>query len=158
MLFRDQIIRLTDQVSTDFIKNIRAVPEDKLTWSVLDAGRTPLDLFQEIAQAATYGIPMLQNRACPPFNPEDWGKLVAERQAWDTLDKCEAALKTNLEAWYATIREFPESDMSIEIDLPFVEGLRQSMADIMAYPYWNTSYHLGQLCFIQILYGDKEMR
>jgi hypothetical protein len=157
MLYTDQIIRLTEQAADDFVKNMRALPADKLHWSVLDVARTPMDLFQEIAQSPTYVIPMLVNRTCPPFNPESFGQLVQERQAWDTLDKCEEVMKKNLAAVYETIRAFPAEDLTIEIDLPFAEGMRRSMADIMSYPYWNLSYHVGQVCFIQILLGDQDL-
>lgn len=157
MRYQDQIIRLTQQQAESFIKNIRAIPEDKLNWSVEGAGRTPMDMLQEIAQAPGFAIPMLTNKACPPFDPESWGKAMEARKAWVTVDQCEAIMNENLEKLYAVIKDYPDADLPFEIDLPFVEGLRQSMADIMAYPYWNLSYHLGQICFVQILYGDKEM-
>jgi hypothetical protein len=153
MQFTTQLIRMTESVHADFVRNIWAMPEDKLNWSVLDAGRTPLSLFQEVANAPTYALPMLATRACPPFDPAMMEAIMAEQAKLDTLDKCEEAMKENLQKLYEAIRTFPESDLEIEIDLPFAEGMRQSMADIMGYPYWNTSYHLGQIGFIQTLYG-----
>jgi hypothetical protein len=30
--------------------------------------------------------------------------------------------------------------------------------DCIAYIYWNTAYHWGQLMYVQTMYGDKEMR
>jgi hypothetical protein len=27
---------------------------------------------------------------------------------------------------------------------------------MLEYPRWNATYHLGQIAFIQTLYGDKE--
>lgn len=158
MKYTDQLIRLTRDSADAFVRAAKAIPEDKLRWSVQDAGRTPLDIFQEVAQAPLYTIPMLEARACPPFDPEKFGEYKAQRAKWDTIEECESVMNSNLGKLFSTIRSFPESELSYEIDLPFVEGLRQSMADIMAYPYWNTSYHLGQICFIQTLYGDKEMR
>ena len=158
MRYTDQLIRMTNSVAEGFMRAVRAMPEDKLNWKVMDASRTIMDIVQEVAQCPTYSIPMLQTRSCPPWNPEAFGKLKEERAQWETLDKCEAVLKENLEKLFEVIRSYPEADLSIEIDLPFVEGLRQSMADIMAYPYWNIAYHLGQVSFVQTLYGDWEMR
>jgi hypothetical protein len=157
MDYRQQLIRTTRDAAKGFVKNMRAIPADKLNWKVLDAGRSPMDLFQEVAQSPTYVIPILENRACPPWDPETFGALTAERQSWTTLDQCEAKLNESLDKWEACVRAFPEAEMPEEIDLPFVEGLRQSFADIMNYPYWNLSYHLGQICFIQTLYGDARM-
>ena len=31
------------------------------------------------------------------------------------------------------------------------------MIEMMDYPRWNFNYHLGQIAFIQMMYGDKEM-
>lgn len=156
MRYVDQIIRMTTNAAKDFVKNVRALPEDKVSWKVLDTGRSALDQFQEVAQSPLYVISMLELRACPPFEPEKWEQARVQRSGW-TVDECEAKLNENLATLFKAFREFPEEDLSIEIDLPFIEGLRQSMADIMAYPYWNISYHAGQVCFIQTLYGDKEM-
>ena len=158
MQYKDQLIRMTQKVADDFVKNVKAIPADKLNWKVEDSGRSAMDIFQEVAQAPTYAVPMLATRTCPDFNPETFGKMKAERAEWDTVEKCEAKLKQNLNSLFESIRSFPDNELATEIDLPFVEGMRQSMADIMAYPYWNTSYHLGQVCFIQTLYGDWDMR
>ena len=158
MQYKDQLIRLTNSVHDGFVKAIRAMPEDQIGWSVMDTGRTPLDMFQEVAQAPTYSIPMLQTRSCADFDRERHGEMATARKEWDSLDKCEDAMRENLEKLFREIREFPDDELSLEIDLPFIPGLRHSMADIMAYPYWNTAYHLGQVSFIQTLYGDNEMR
>lgn len=157
MRYTDQLIRLTNEAAKGIMKAVRAMPAEKLEWKVLDAGRSPLDILQECAQSPTYVIPMLQTRACPPFNPETFSKLKDERSSWD-VDKCEQVMTENLEKLFSEIRSFPQEELSFEIDLPFVEGLRQSMADIMGYPYWNLAYHLGQVSFIQTLYGDMDMR
>jgi len=134
------------------------MPEDKINWSVEGASRTMLDIFQEVAQSPLYSIPIIESRSCPPWDPEAFGKLKEERAQWNTIDKCEAVFKENLEKLYSVIREFPDDELSLEIDLPFVPDLRRSLADIMSYPYWNISYHQGQACFVQTLYGDWEMR
>src|SRR5688500_401875 len=97
MLYRDQIIRLTQQAADSYMKAVRAMPEDKLNWKVLDASRTAMDITQEVAQCPTYSIPMLQARACPPFDPETWGKVKEEREQWGTLEDCERVLRENLE-------------------------------------------------------------
>ena len=71
---------------------------------------------------------------------------------------CEAKLRAHLELFVEEVRAFDPADLDVEIWLPFAGGMQQKMADVMAYPYWNIVYHLGQINFIQTLYGDTEMR
>lgn len=157
MTYKDQIIRLTQGAVEHFLRSLKSMPTDKLEWSVNDLGRTPMDQFREIAQSPTWTVPLLKARSFPPFDPERFAQAKSERDTWD-LATCEAKLRENLELLYAEIRAFPDDELSTEIVLPFAGGITQSMADIMAYPYWNTVYHLGQINFVQILYGDNEMR
>lgn len=157
MKYTDQLIRLTDKAAADFERALDGLPEDKLEWKVLDAGRTALDQYQEIAQSPTYVIPILKNKSMGDFNPESFQKIRQERADWTKAD-CKRILRENLDKFYEVVRNYPDEDLTVEIDLPFAEGMRQSMADIMAYPYWNLSYHLGQIAFIQTLYGDWQMR
>ncbi len=158
MTYKEQLTRMTRQAAGSLMTSARAMPEDKLNWKVLDASRTDMDIVQEAAQCGTYTVPMLETRSCPPWDQEAFGKLKKARAQWNTLDRCESEMNRNLEALFAVIESFPEGEMSFEIDLPFAKDLRQSMADLMAYPYWNLVYHLGQVNMVQTLYGDWEMR
>ena len=55
------------------------------------------------------------------------------------------------------IENYPEGDLDRMIALPFMPDLKLSVAEILASPYWNLTYHLGQINFIQTTYGDMEM-
>ncbi|MFN3730271.1 MAG: hypothetical protein ACK4XJ_11240 [Fimbriimonadaceae bacterium] len=151
------MIRLTEEAHQTFLAYMRHTPEDKRTWSVLGVGRTPLALMQEIAMAPTWAIEMLAARACMEYDEQRMAADAALMGSWDTFDKCEAVLRENLDRFYELVRTFPQDELGLEIRLTFANDLPQSMADLMSFPYWNTTYHLGQLAFIQTLYGDKAM-
>jgi hypothetical protein len=158
MSFKEELIQMTDKAGQDFLLNVRAMPPDKLTWKPLGTGRSALDLLQEVAQSASYVIPILETRHVPDFNPEMFTRLMAERQTWDTIEKCEEVMRANHARLFEIIRNFPDEDLQHTVHLPFGEGFDQTMAEIMSYQYWNLSYHLGQVCYIQTLYGDMEIR
>jgi len=158
MSFKEELIQMTDKAGQEFLLNVRAMPPDKLTWKPLDTGRSALDLLQEVAQSASYVIPILETRQVPDFNAEMFTGLMAERQTWDTIEKCESVMKANHARLFEIIRDFPDEDLQQTVHLPFAGGFDQTMAEIMSYQYWNLSYHLGQVCYIQTLYGDMEMR
>lgn len=157
MSFKEELIQMTDKAGKEFLVNIRAIPADKLTWKPLDAGRSALDLLQEVAQSPTYVIPILEMRQVPDYSPEMLAETVAERQKWDTIEKCEEVMAANHARLFEIIRNFPDEDLQQTVHLPFAGGFDQTMAEIMSYQYWNLSYHLGQVCYIQTLCGDMEM-
>ncbi len=160
MNYQNQIIRLTDETVEGLFRTVRAMPADKLEWKPLDAGRSALDQLQECAQSAGWTTGMVQARAMPPMDAAQMGALMetmgAERKAWTTIDACEAVCREKLAEFYAVVRDFPDEDLDLEIILPFGGGMKKTMADLMVIPYWNMTYHCGQINFIQTLYGDKD--
>ena len=73
-----------------------------------------------------------------------------------TLDDCEAAGKANLETMKAAINALLDEDMDARIDLPWGKG-NYSLREVMGFPAWNCTYHMGQVSYIQTLYGDFSM-
>jgi uncharacterized damage-inducible protein DinB len=144
--------------ATEAISNsARAMPEGKLTLSVLDEGRTALDLLQECAQSPMWFAQILENRAAPEFDEAAWEEATKQCQQWQMLDACEQACKENSEMLYKIIQTFLDEELLNEISLPFGENFVASFADICMFQYWNLTYHWGQINFIQTLYGDKDM-
>ena len=157
MRYQDQVIRVTSKSVDGLFRNARAVPEDKIEWKPLDEGRSVLDQLQECAQAPSWYVSLLEARKAPEFDEEAMKKAGEERRAWKTIDECEKVCKENTERLAELIETFPDEDLEIMITLPFGEGMMFSMADVMMFHYWNNVYHIGQISYIQTLYGDKEM-
>lgn len=161
MDFKEFAIRSNAKASEDFLRNVRATPADKLTWKPGDKTRSPLEVCQEVAQSPTWGVQILTHRGWMGGTPKEMqqmmAKAMAERQSWDTVDKCEAAMKSNLEKLATTIRELPEAELTTTVRLPFGGGMDMSLADICLLQNWNATYHLGQVCYVQRMLGDTEM-
>jgi len=157
MRFQDQIAVATMRAVDDIFRSARAMPEDKLHWTPFESKRSMLDCLQECAQAPNFFLNMLETRSMPEFREEDFERARAEWAQWDTLDKCEQVCRKNTEKLCAVIRTFPDEDLGITIHLPFGGGMERSMADVAMFHLWNLTYHLGQINYIQTLYGDYEM-
>ncbi|HEY5596908.1 MAG TPA: hypothetical protein VIL47_06555 [Candidatus Bipolaricaulota bacterium] len=158
MHYQDQVIRMTKSAAEGLFRAARAMPPDKLTWKVLDKGRSALDLLRECAQSPSWFAPMLKHQAPPPeFTKDDMAAAQQQREQWKSATDCEKACKDSSETLYAVIKSFPDKDLAKEIKLPWGENFIASMADIAMFQYWNLVYHLGQVNFIQTLYGDKDM-
>lgn len=138
------------------IRAIRAMPEDKLQWEPLDMGRSAMEQFQEVAQSPLWAVGLLKTMKFE-LDPERMEKMRAEREAWTTVDQCENAARENAELLFDSIRSFPSEDMGKTIHLPFRGGMDMTVLQIMSLMVWNCNYHEGQICYIQTLYGDKDM-
>jgi hypothetical protein len=157
MRYQDYVIETTEQVCKDLVRNIRALPADKLEWSPGGAARGALDILQECAQSPSWFIGILKARAFPDFKPEQFQEMIAQRKTWSTIDECERVMNDNLQQLFAVVRDFPDADLDIRVTLPFGGGMVRSLAEMAQGQYWNANYHLGQICYIQLILGDKDM-
>lgn len=157
MKFQDYISDAIQRATDEAFKNAKAVPADKLDWKPLDNGRSVLDQLQELAQAPDYVTGMLTQDKAPEPDPERWEKLLAERKAWTTIEDCEREAKLRVGKLVEAIRQVPDEKLTDTQWLPYDGGRDFTIAEIMEYPRWNANYHLGQICYIQTLYGDKDM-
>jgi hypothetical protein len=157
MRYQDQIAAATMTVVEDLFRSAHAMPEDKLNWTPLESKRSVINILQECAQAPNWFRGMLITRSMPDLKEEDFEKARAERAQWETLDECERICRENTEKLCAVIRSFPDEDLGLMVHIPFGGGMDKSMADVVMFHYWNIVYHIGQINYIQTLYGDYEM-
>lgn len=140
----------------NLFRSAQGMPEDKLNWRVGDQTRTPLELLQECAQSLKWPESLLSKPEIT-FDPEQYEQSLKERRAWNTIDLCENAARRNLEATLAYVRDYPDNDLDRKITLPFAQGIVVTVGEILLSPYWNCVYHLGQINFVQTMYGDTDM-
>ena len=150
----DVLVKITREASEAIERSAAAMPEEKLNWRPMEVGRSALDQVVECGGLSHFTARMLRERAVPQFDPEALQRMKAEH---DTLDKARTLLHSGVDDFIAAVREFPEAQLEETLYLPFAGGMTRSFLDIMYYPYWNMSYHLGQINYIQTLYGDRDM-
>ena len=134
----------TAKAMEDLIKVHLGLPEDKRNWSPMGKARTSVDMLAECAVMNDVTIGMIKSRAFPAdFDMPMYQKSIADLCTdWTTL---EAALRKNTENAIAAIHTVADADLSIEIPMPW--GI-YTLAQVVAYPYWNMSYHEGQITYI----------
>jgi hypothetical protein len=145
---------LTRQAARDLERVIRAMPPDRLTWSPPEGGRTALDQLQECAILNYWNSDIMETRAVPPL---DWDRYNRMKADYDTVDKALVGLQAGAEVLVAALETFDPEHLDDTIVLPFGGGLTRSLAMVALLSYWNMTYHLGQMNYIQTLYGDREM-
>jgi hypothetical protein len=155
MRYQDQLIQDTKAAIDALFKAAHAMPADKLIWKVSDKGRTALSQCAECAQMIPMTIGMLETKTMPPMDENAMEQMGAQSAAW-TLADCERICREESEKLYVVLRNYSDEDLAKPIDLPFGDK-DWRMTDVASYPLWNITYHLGQISFIQTLYGDNEM-
>ena len=132
----------------------RAVPADKLDWAP-EGGRSVLALCRELALTPTWTLSAFRP------DPSDWSEEIREayhreEQSWTTVEACEAEWKRRFAEVDAFYRGMSDEGLKKTKWLPFNGGRDHTWLEMMDYPRWNATYHLGQIAYIQTLYGDKE--
>ena len=143
-----------DRAGAAVFARAEKVPAEKLEWSPLNEGRTVLSLVQECALCPTWTVGVLKTKKYEDDPNQSMEQYEAAAKAITDVASGEAAFAKNVAALKEAIDAFPEADMSEEITIPW--GTFR-FVDLMFVPAWNCHYHVGQINYIQTLYGDKEM-
>lgn len=157
MNYQTQIIEATKNAAEEYFRYAVAVPEDKLDWKPLDAGRSVLNMSREVAKAPDWAYELVADDKPFSFDESRMAEQQAEMEAWNTIAECRAACTTRLEKLAKLYSSIPDAKLTATKHLPFAGGRDHTWAEMMDYPRWNCTYHLGQVAYIQTLYGDKNM-
>jgi hypothetical protein len=155
MHLQTYMIDTTRAAAAEAFRYAKAMPEDKVDWKPLDAGRSVLDLCRELALCPTWCYDTIEGKA------GDWTEEVVEasrreQEQWKSVEACEAECNRRLEILFDLFSNMPDERLAETRWLPYDGGRDFTMPEMMDYPRWNFNYHLGQIAYIQTLYGDKE--
>jgi hypothetical protein len=156
MKYQEYMASATQSAANEAFKYAKAVTADKVEWSPLDAGRSVLDQAREMAKCPDWACQLLTTGS------DDWSEeqVAAQKEEmgqWKTVEQCEAACNEKLKKLFVVFSEIPDSRLEEKKWLPYDGGRDFTVMEMMDYPRWNFNYHLGQIGYIQTLYGDKGM-
>ena len=155
MRIQDHTIEATREAQEEAFRYARAVPDDRLEWQPEGQGQTVLSMAREIAKCADWAYDLL---ATGSMDYSEEGN--AETAGWKTIADCEAAGKEKLGRYFEFLKGIPDERLTETMELPFGPGgsmKRFTLGELMDYPRWNSTYHLGQIAYVQTLYGDRGM-
>ncbi len=155
MKLQEHVIESTQKAAEEVFRYARAVPEEQLDWKPLYTGRSVLDLARELAVTPDWAYDTLTSDAKP--DEAAFAAQKAEMESWKTVAECEAQCYKRLKRFYEAVGQLPDEKLSETKWLPYEGGRDFTYAEMMDYPRWNFNYHLGQIGYIQLLYGDREM-
>lgn len=136
----------------ELIKAFEALPEEKRGWSPEPGSRSALDQVAECALLCANAAELMQTRKWDTSWFESYFPLKERttQQGWGAILPM---LKQNAGKAAEAIRAIPGEELQQNVDMPWGS---QTVAEIAAYPYWNMSYHLGQINYIRSMLGCLE--
>jgi hypothetical protein len=157
MRLQDYTIDVTKEAKEEAFRYAKAVPEDKADWKPLDAGQSVLSMCRELAKCPDWAYELVSGEEAN-WSEEAQAAQKAEMEGWTSVEACERACEEKLGRYFELLKGLPDARFTETKDLPFGPGGSMktfTMAEMMDYPRWNFTYHLGQIGYIQTLYGDK---
>jgi hypothetical protein len=124
----------TIQAATDLEQALLQLPEDKRNWKSSQQSRSALDQVAECAIMNERVVDMIRLGVFPA----NYAHIEYQQQIgglcsdWPTLQKL---LHVNAAKVADVIRSVPDEDL-------------EAQSDSMNYPYWNMTYHIGQINYI----------
>ncbi len=141
----------TEKAAADLAEAFSQLPVEKRLWRPSGDARSAFDLAAECAVLNGYTEELVQTRSWSAQNMKDYERHKSEitAQGWDTLHRLlvESAHKVA-----TVISAVPDTSLADDIEMP---GTPQTVSQIIVYPYWNMTYHLGQINYIASLLGGQ---
>lgn len=130
-------------------------PDDRLKWSPSPTARTPLGQVAHCANSLGFIATMLEGTPydAPTTADADRNFLELEK-AVDTREKATELLNRNFERYIELLQNTTDQDLDKMLALPFGMG-EAPFRFVMSAGYDHTLCHLGQLEYIQTIYGDR---
>lgn len=157
MRIQDQVVKQTQRALGDLIRAVDALPADKVDWAPAEVARSAFNQLQEVALSPNFFLKIIKEGESPEFKDHAKSEADRIRKSITDLEGCKAAAMEQTAVLCSAISAFPDERLDDEVTLPFGGGTVMSMADILGLHAWNMVYHLGQVNYIQLMLGDKEM-
>lgn len=140
---------MTEKAAADLETALLRLPEEKREWSPMGDARSAIDMVAECAILNGNSINVIQTRVFPPdFSMEEYQRRKVElAKDWSAV---QALLKENTAKAVSIIRSVADEDLDVPIQMPWGP---MAIRQIMGYPYWNMSYHEGQINYIASMLG-----
>jgi len=154
MPFKQLVSKVTLDAVEELLRYAKAIPSEKLTWRPAEHARSALEILQECAVLPAALTAWLQERPQSPPSMEQYAPYWAQAAALTSLDACEQALRENTQKLLQVAESLSEAELNQTAVAPW--GRTYTLAEGCLIHHWNLTYHLGQIAYIQLLYGDTE--
>jgi uncharacterized damage-inducible protein DinB len=142
----------TIKAATDLETAFSRLPEEKHHWQPAETSRSAINQVAECAIMNTGTIDIIHTKLFPAdFDFAEYQQQMNSLTGdWPALQK---ELHESAARVADVIRGVPEEDLGIQIDMPWGP---MTLAQVISYPYWNMTYHEGQINYIASILGHLD--
>lgn len=147
--FQNFLARVTSKAAADLIAAVERLPEDKRDWAP-EGSRSALDQAAECAILNGSSSELTQSRKWKPEWTGDWltaAKSEMKSKGWPEI---KSLLESNTAKVVESIKALEDSELEISIEMPWGQ---MQLDEEASYPYWNMTYHEGQINYIASMLG-----
>lgn len=143
---KEQTVNGLKRVTNLVVKDLEALPEEAITKSFGPKVRTVADIVYEVITVNDDVVRNCNGEACAEW-PEGWLKAPAG------LNTKAAIIEAYTSSAEAAIQAFEKADLSEKVVSEMGESDKAERCRFLTLHNW---YHLGQINFIQTLFGDDD--
>lgn len=147
----DLVQNMTNGAVEMLFRYAHAVPEDKREWRPAPEATTVMEILRENAVLPFMLAQVLRKR---PQQAEEsvWEEVQKKAGDLSTVEACERACRAGTAEMLQALREVSPDELQQSVVLPW--RMTSNLLQAAMVHYWNLTYHLGQVAYIQRLYGD----
>ncbi len=139
------LAQTTRKAAADLEAAVLRLPDDKRSWSPMGNARSAVNQAAECAIMNGSTADLIQQRVWQGCNDSVTEFILKRDELAKDWNAVQALLHQNTEAIVAAIQAVPDEDLEVEVQMPWGP---MKLSQILAYPYWNMSYHEGQVNYI----------
>jgi uncharacterized damage-inducible protein DinB len=149
---QEMMAAATRKTMEQLVEAYQRIPEEKRSWMPEAKGRSAADQVAECAMINGFVAESLQTHT---FDNAHMGAFVQLKSETAALpeEALTAKLRESAEKVIAAIMNVKEDDLEVSIDFPWGT---MKLPEVLIGPYWNMTYHLGQINYIASLLGCLE--
>ncbi len=131
------------------LMDLQFIPDDKLSWVPMGKAKTAEEIGVECAGAYRWMVAMLRN---DPRANDIWGEIAQLRPGTR-----EGIVKLLEEGWAELAGALDALEEPQLAEKRQVFWGEETVGNLLVMAEWHSTYHSGQLNYIQTLLGDTEM-
>ena len=134
-------------MARDFVFNLEAIPADRLDWKPAPEAKSALEIAGAVIAVSRSIVPLLQGG--------DWEPPSLPFPKPATLEEAKRRVIDSADAYAEALEGADPAPLQRTLMLPF--GNFQA-ARFALFPVIELIHHRAQLCYLQSLLGDREVR
>lgn len=149
----DMVQTMTEEAARALFRYAYAVPEERRNWRPAPTATSVMEILVENA-VVPFAIAAVLRERPQQVNETVWEEASGKAGELGTIEACERACQDGTAELIQALRSIPPGELMQTVMMPW--QLRCSLLQAAMSHYWNLTYHLGQIAYIQRLYGDTE--